>query len=180
MAQYEAIKAANAAYVAAFSPEKRDLAMPPARKAAVVICMVRARDVTLRYARAARSRAARDGRHIVGTRALTVGPSCRRRTPASSPAPLWDSRRGAWQQGIARERSSGESRRRAARTALTRVAPFRPIPLADPRSDMHVIRNAGGRAAEAVRSLAISQQLLGTREVRVAVALPFGVLPHAT
>lgn len=31
---------------------------------------------------------------------------------------------------------------------------------------MHVIRNAGGRAIEAVRSLVISQQLLGTREVR--------------
>jgi carbonic anhydrase len=35
---------------------------------------------------------------------------------------------------------------------------------------MHVIRNAGGRASEAVRSLCISQQLLGTREVRVLPA----------
>jgi hypothetical protein len=41
MAQYEAIKKANAAYVASFTKEKGELAMPPARKAAVVICMVR-------------------------------------------------------------------------------------------------------------------------------------------
>ena len=31
--------------------------------------------------------------------------------------------------------------------------------------DAHVIRNAGGRTIEAVRSLVISQQLLGTREI---------------
>lgn len=33
--------------------------------------------------------------------------------------------------------------------------------------DAHVIRNAGGRAREALRSLVISQQLLGTNEVAV-------------
>jgi hypothetical protein len=31
--------------------------------------------------------------------------------------------------------------------------------------DAHVIRNAGGRAVEALRSILISQQLLGTREI---------------
>ncbi len=31
--------------------------------------------------------------------------------------------------------------------------------------DAHVIRNAGGRAADAIRSLVISQHLLGTREI---------------
>ena len=31
--------------------------------------------------------------------------------------------------------------------------------------DAHMIRNAGGRAADAIRSLVISQQLLGTREI---------------
>lgn len=31
--------------------------------------------------------------------------------------------------------------------------------------DAHVIRNAGGRSSDAVRSLIISQQLLGTREI---------------
>ncbi|KAL4864555.1 hypothetical protein BDV12DRAFT_205634 [Aspergillus spectabilis] len=31
--------------------------------------------------------------------------------------------------------------------------------------DAHVIRNAGGRAIDAIRSLVISQQLLGTREI---------------
>ncbi len=33
--------------------------------------------------------------------------------------------------------------------------------------DAHVIRNAGGRARDALRSLVISQRLLGTREVAV-------------
>src|SRR5579875_1822767 len=33
--------------------------------------------------------------------------------------------------------------------------------------DAHIIRNAGGRAADALRSLVISQQLLGTREIVV-------------
>ena len=33
--------------------------------------------------------------------------------------------------------------------------------------DAHVIRNAGGRVVEAVRSLVISQELLGTREIVV-------------
>jgi hypothetical protein len=31
--------------------------------------------------------------------------------------------------------------------------------------DAHVIRNAGGRASDALRSIIISQQLLGTREI---------------
>lgn len=31
--------------------------------------------------------------------------------------------------------------------------------------DAHVIRNAGGRATDALRSVIISQQLLGTREL---------------
>jgi carbonic anhydrase len=31
--------------------------------------------------------------------------------------------------------------------------------------DAHVIRNAGGRAVDALRSIIISQQLLGTREI---------------
>lgn len=31
--------------------------------------------------------------------------------------------------------------------------------------DAHVIRNAGGRTIDALRSLVISQQLLGTREI---------------
>ncbi|KAL1409135.1 hypothetical protein Q8F55_005962 [Vanrija albida] len=33
--------------------------------------------------------------------------------------------------------------------------------------DAHVIANAGGRAADALRSLIISQQLLGTREIHI-------------
>lgn len=33
--------------------------------------------------------------------------------------------------------------------------------------DAHVIRNAGGRVVEAIRSLVISQELLGTREIVV-------------
>jgi carbonic anhydrase len=33
--------------------------------------------------------------------------------------------------------------------------------------DAHIIRNAGGRTAEAIRSLAVSQELMGTREIIV-------------
>jgi carbonic anhydrase len=47
-----------------------------------------------------------------------------------------------------------------------RLDPAKALGLAE--GDAHVIRNAGGRAsADALRSLAISQQLLGTREVVV-------------
>src|SRR5215470_5668082 len=42
--------------------------------------------------------------------------------------------------------------------------------------DAHVIRNAGGRAADAIRSLVISQQLLGTREVVVIHHTDCGML----
>ena len=42
--------------------------------------------------------------------------------------------------------------------------------------DAHVIRNAGGRTAEAVRSLVISQQLLGTREIYVVHHTDCGML----
>lgn len=42
--------------------------------------------------------------------------------------------------------------------------------------DAHVIRNAGGRAEDAIRSLVISQQLLGTREVVVIHHTDCGML----
>ena len=42
--------------------------------------------------------------------------------------------------------------------------------------DAHVIRNAGGRAAAALRTLAISQRLLGTREVVVIHHTDCGML----
>jgi len=42
--------------------------------------------------------------------------------------------------------------------------------------DAHVIRNAGGRAGDAIRSLVISQQLLGTREVVVVHHTDCGML----
>ncbi len=43
--------------------------------------------------------------------------------------------------------------------------------------DAHVIRNAGGRASDdAIRSLAISQQLLGTREIIVIHHTDCGML----
>jgi carbonic anhydrase len=46
-----------------------------------------------------------------------------------------------------------------------RIDPARSLGLAE--GDAHVIRNAGGRVSEALRSLAISQTLLGTQEVAV-------------
>jgi len=42
--------------------------------------------------------------------------------------------------------------------------------------DAHVIRNAGGRASEAVRSIVISEQLLGTTEVVVIHHTDCGML----
>ncbi|KAL5335599.1 carbonic anhydrase [Aspergillus crustosus] len=39
--------------------------------------------------------------------------------------------------------------------------------------DAHVIRNAGGRAVDAIRSLVISQQLLDTREITDCGMLTF-------
>ncbi|KAH7017476.1 carbonic anhydrase [Ilyonectria destructans] len=42
--------------------------------------------------------------------------------------------------------------------------------------DAHVIRNAGGRAADALRSVIISQQLLGTREIVIIHHTDCGML----
>jgi len=42
--------------------------------------------------------------------------------------------------------------------------------------DAHVIRNAGGRAQDALRSLVISQRLLGTREIVVLHHTDCGML----
>lgn len=44
-----------------------------------------------------------------------------------------------------------------------RIDPARALGLSE--GDAHVIRNAGGRASDALRSVIISQQLLGTREI---------------
>ncbi|KAL2004375.1 hypothetical protein VTN02DRAFT_2021 [Thermoascus thermophilus] len=44
-----------------------------------------------------------------------------------------------------------------------RLDPARALGLEE--GDAHVIRNAGGRVADSIRSLVISQQLLGTREI---------------
>jgi carbonic anhydrase len=46
-----------------------------------------------------------------------------------------------------------------------RINPARALGLKE--GDAHVIRNAGGRAVDALRSVVISQQLLGTREIVV-------------
>jgi carbonic anhydrase len=46
-----------------------------------------------------------------------------------------------------------------------RIIPSRAFGLRE--GDAHVIRNAGGRAREALRSLVISQRLLGTNEIAV-------------
>ncbi|KAI0321179.1 carbonic anhydrase [Amylostereum chailletii] len=46
--------------------------------------------------------------------------------------------------------------------------------------DAHVIRNAGGVAAEAVRSIVISQRLLGTREIALFHHTDCGMLTFTT
>ena len=55
-----------------------------------------------------------------------------------------------------------------------RLDPARALGLEE--GDAHVIRNAGGRAADAIRSLVISQQLLGTREVIIVHHTDCGML----
>jgi carbonic anhydrase len=45
-----------------------------------------------------------------------------------------------------------------------------------PLGDAHIIRNAGGSAKEALRSLVISQQLLGTNEIIVVKHTGCGML----
>ncbi|KAJ0275102.1 hypothetical protein COL922a_014554, partial [Colletotrichum nupharicola] len=42
--------------------------------------------------------------------------------------------------------------------------------------DAHVIRNAGGRVTDALRSIVISQQLLGTREIVIVHHTDCGML----
>lgn len=55
-----------------------------------------------------------------------------------------------------------------------RIDPARALGLEE--GDAHVIRNAGGRVVEALRSLAISQQLLGTKEVMIIHHTDCGML----
>lgn len=55
-----------------------------------------------------------------------------------------------------------------------RIDPARALGLDE--GDAHVIRNAGGRIVEALRSLAISQQLLGTEEVMIIHHTDCGML----
>ena len=55
-----------------------------------------------------------------------------------------------------------------------RIIPTNMLGLAE--GDAHVIRNAGGRAKDALRSLVISQRLLGTNEVAVIHHTDCGML----
>jgi len=55
-----------------------------------------------------------------------------------------------------------------------RIDPAKALGLQE--GDAHVIRNAGGRITESIRSLAISQTLLGTREVAIIHHTDCGML----
>lgn len=55
-----------------------------------------------------------------------------------------------------------------------RLDPARSLGLEE--GDAHVIRNAGGRASDALRSVIISQRLLGTREIVVVHHSDCGML----
>lgn len=55
-----------------------------------------------------------------------------------------------------------------------RLDPAKALGLSE--GDAHVIRNAGGRVGDAIRSLVISQQLLGTREVAIVHHTDCGML----
>src|SRR3954470_3418040 len=56
----------------------------------------------------------------------------------------------------------------------SRILPSRAFGLRE--GDAHIIRNAGGRAREALRSLVISQRLLGTNEIAVIHHTDCGML----
>ena len=67
------------------------------------------------------------------------------------------------------------ARRVAVLTCMdARIDPARALGLEE--GDAHVIRNAGGRAAEALRSLIISEQLLGTTHIVVIHHTDCGML----
>ena len=67
------------------------------------------------------------------------------------------------------------ARRVAVLTCMdARIDPARALGLEE--GDVHVIRNAGGRAAEALRSLIISEQLLGTTHIVVIHHTDCGML----
>ncbi|KAJ5856493.1 Carbonic anhydrase [Penicillium soppii] len=55
-----------------------------------------------------------------------------------------------------------------------RLDPARALGLEE--GDAHVIRNAGGRVSDALRSVIISQQLLGTREIIIVHHTNCGML----
>src|SRR6185436_20894105 len=55
-----------------------------------------------------------------------------------------------------------------------RILPSKALGLQE--GDAHVIRNAGGRARDALRSIIISQRLLGTRELAVIHHTDCGML----
>jgi carbonic anhydrase len=55
-----------------------------------------------------------------------------------------------------------------------RIVPSRALGLEE--GDAHVIRNAGGRARDALRSIIISQRLLGTRELAIIHHTDCGML----
>ncbi|KAJ6126925.1 hypothetical protein N7523_002537 [Penicillium sp. IBT 18751x] len=55
-----------------------------------------------------------------------------------------------------------------------RLDPARALGLEE--GDAHIIRNAGGRATDALRSIIISQQLLGTREIIIVRHTDCGML----
>ncbi len=58
-----------------------------------------------------------------------------------------------------------------ARIDPVRALGFRP-------GEAHIIRNAGGRLADAIRSLAISQTILGTREVMIVHHTQCGMMRY--
>ncbi len=83
-------------------------------------------------------------------------------------------------EGYARAFDRGDlpmppARRVAILTCMdARILPSRAFGLEE--GDAHVIRNAGGRARDALRSLIISQRLLGTREIAVIHHTDCGML----
>lgn len=84
----------------------------------------------------------------------------------------------AYARRFAKGHLAGVPRRKVAIVTCmdARLDPARFLGLEE--GDAHVIRNAGGRAADALRSLIISQHLLGTRAVLVIHHTDCGMLKY--
>lgn len=149
---YEDFKEKNAQFAASF--KDGDKPLPPARKALLLTCM----DGELGIEPPARP-PERAGSSLGRLPPLPAGTPCQH-TPAATLRPrVLPPCHPAWLLP-----SLMVSTFWRPTTPAARIHPEKALGV--DIGDIHVVRNAGGRAADAIRSITISQQLLATEEVR--------------